>query len=258
MLEDIFKDYGNVTNVHLMTQKAIKGCIAAFVDYSSPEECDLAILALDQKYEIRTDISVTTVKNATDAREAAIALVEHIGKTPARHRTSFEKVIFNDRPLWANLRDFSAREPPTVVWGAKGTFAPLYRFLAPRYLSCPDHVLDVERQHAVWQWVLQRRRAMKLKSLNAWLKLGDYVLYHENLPPPKELEPHLQEISTTFRNAYKGHLLGGDVEKSLVEDHMYHARFGLGAAEVELLKGRAADGGALHTLEPSPVRGATT
>ena len=106
-------------------------------------------------------------KNAADAREAAIALVEHIGKTPARHRTSFEKVIFSDRPLWANLRDFSAREPPTVVWGAKGTFAPLYRFLAPRYLSCPDHVLDVERQHAVWQWVLARRRSLKLKSLNA-------------------------------------------------------------------------------------------
>ena len=68
MLEDIFKDYGNVTNVHLMTQKAIKGCIAAFVDYSSPEECDLAILALDQKYEIRTGIGVITVKHATDAR----------------------------------------------------------------------------------------------------------------------------------------------------------------------------------------------
>ena len=33
-------------------------------------------------------------------------------------------------------------------------------------------VLDIERQHAVWQWVLLRRRAMKLKSMNAWLKLG--------------------------------------------------------------------------------------
>ena len=51
-----------------MTQKAIKGCIAAFVDYSSPEECDLAILALDQKYKIRTGIGVITVKYAIDAR----------------------------------------------------------------------------------------------------------------------------------------------------------------------------------------------
>ena len=109
-------------------------------------------------------------KDTAVAREAAVQLVEHLCTTPARRRTPFENFLFDDPTLWGSLETFSKHEPPTVVWGARGLFAPLYRFLAPRYLASPDHVLDVERQHAIWQWVLTRRRALKLKSLNAWLK----------------------------------------------------------------------------------------
>ena len=69
-----------------------------------------------------------------------------------------------------------------------GVFAPLFRFLAPRFLSNPDHVMDVERQHATWQRVLQRRRALKLKSLNAWLKLSDQLRDGGELPPSQELK----------------------------------------------------------------------
>ena len=178
-------------------------------------------------------------KDTAVAREAAVELVEHLCRTPARRRTSFEKTLFEDPSLWGGLESFSKHEPPTVVWGAKGLFAPLYRFLAPRFLANPDHVLDVERQHAVWQWVLQRRHSIKLKSLNAWLKLGDYLRDHENLPPHNELEPYLRESRQNFRRAYREHLAGGEVARGLVFDQMYHDRLGLSAAEAELLRGRA-------------------
>ena len=82
-------------------------------------------------------------RDATVAREAAVELVERLCTTPARRRTSFETALFDGPTLWGSLKSFSMHEPPTMVWGAKGLFAPLYRFLAPRLLANPDHVLDV-------------------------------------------------------------------------------------------------------------------
>ena len=139
-----------------------------------------------------------------------------------------------------------------MVWGARGLSVPLYRFLAPRLLANPDHVLDVERQHAVWQWALSRRRGLKLKNLNAWLKLGDYLRDNENLPPHRELEPYLTGIRQRFRQDWREHLASGDVARGRVFDHMYHDRLGLSAADVQLLRGRA-DGG-----DPGPARNFAT
>ncbi|CAK0855256.1 unnamed protein product [Prorocentrum cordatum] len=63
-LEYVFKTYGSVTNVHVMGQKAIKGCVSAFVDYSTPQECDVAIATLHDKYEIQPGLGPITVKHA--------------------------------------------------------------------------------------------------------------------------------------------------------------------------------------------------
>merc|ERR550514_105578 len=63
-VQTVFQTYGNVTNVHVMGNKAINGCVAAFVDYSSPQECEMAIQTLDQKYEIQPGLGPITVKRA--------------------------------------------------------------------------------------------------------------------------------------------------------------------------------------------------
>ena len=62
-------------------------------------------------------------------------------------------------------------------------------------------MLDIERQHAVWQWALTRRRAMKLMSMNAWLKLDPYLRCHDNLPPAAELQPYPANIKAGERLA---------------------------------------------------------
>ena len=84
--------------------------------------------------------------------------------------------------------------------------------------------------------MLARRRALKLKSLNAWLKLGEHLRGFTNLPPTAELSPHLSAVKQKFRQDYKSHLEGGDVAKGLVCDAMYHERLGLTSEEVHLLK----------------------
>ena len=92
------------------------------------------------------------------------------------------------------LNGVAAASPPVLLWKGGGRFAQLFKFLAARFLANPDSVLDIERQHAVWQWVRQRRRAMKLKSMNACLKLGQYLRGHDALPSNEELQPYITNI----------------------------------------------------------------
>lgn len=180
-------------------------------------------------------------KDPDAAKAAAAELVEHLCKTPAMKRSSFEAALFEDKERWEALEAFSKQEVPTVLWGGRGRFAPLYRFLAVRYLANPDHVLDVERQHAVWQWVLARRRSLKLKSLNAWLKLGEHLRDTDALPPHRELLPHLTAIKQAFKEEYTAHLKGDALAKGVVIDHMYHERLGLSPEDVHLMKHGGAD-----------------
>merc|ERR1740121_2205392 len=63
-LEFVFKTYGSVTNVYVMGQKSIKGCVAAFVDYGTPREAQVAIATLHDKYEIQPGLGPITVKHA--------------------------------------------------------------------------------------------------------------------------------------------------------------------------------------------------
>ena len=181
-------------------------------------------------------------KDPAAAKAAVAELVEHLCRTPERKRTPFESTLFEDKDLWGSLERFSRLEEPSVLWGGQGRFAPLYRFLAVRFLANPDHVLDVERQHAVWQWVLDRRRSLKLKSLNAWLKLGEYLRGFTNLPPHDQLLPHFNTVKQKFYPEYKTYLAGGEVAKGLVLDALYHQRLGLTVQEVQMLK--EADGAA--------------
>ncbi len=128
-----------------------------------------------------------------------------------------------------------------VLWRGHGRFATLFKFLAGRFLANPDSVLDVERQHAVWQWVLQRRRSMKLKSLNAWLKLSAYLRGHGPLPPTEELTGYVTDFRAGLRAAVAGANAADGIAPGLRADSMFWRRLNLTAAEAALLRVDARD-----------------
>ena len=139
------------------------------------------------------------------------------------------------------LNTFIATAPPVLLWKGGGRFAHLFKFRAARFLANPDSVLDVERQHAIWQWVLLRRRSMKLKSMNAWLKLGQYLRGHAELPSAEELQPYLSNIRRGERLAMAG-VRGDDViAQGLRHDSLYWSRLNLSVSEAALLAADARD-----------------
>ena len=126
------------------------------------------------------------------ARDAACALAKHLATTRPGNRTSFEEHLIGQAELWRNLEDFAKADPPTLLWHDHGRFASLFKFLAPRFLLAPDHVLDAERVHARWQWSCNSKRAQVLQTLNASLRMTHYMEHHQALPTHDELLPHLR------------------------------------------------------------------
>jgi hypothetical protein len=100
--------------------------------------------------------------------------------------------VFSQESLWQNLMDFSQEDPPVLLWTGHGKYERLFRFLAPRFLLAPDHVLDAERIHARWQWACTLRRAMKLQTLNATLRVMHYLEHNQSFPSSQDLLPHLE------------------------------------------------------------------
>ncbi len=189
-------------------------------------------------------------KDAVHARTSARALLDHLSSTAPRKRTRFETTLWEDGQIMRELTDFAAQGEPTQVWKEQGRWAALFRFLAPRFLANPDNVMDVERQHAVWQWHLAGRRALKLKSLNAWLKLSSYLRANAALPPSESLGPHVAHIRGGFAAGMRALIRGDTFAPGQREDAMYWDRLNLSVSDIALLKGRAVEprGGPRHVL----------
>ena len=130
-------------------------------------------------------------KDAELARTSARDLLHHVDTTVPANRTSFERHVLDSEELWTSLQSFAAEDPPVVVWRGRGKFEALFRFLGPRFLLAPDHVLDAERVHARWQWSCIIKRSVKFQALNASLRLTHYM-EHYNLPDHNTLYPCLQ------------------------------------------------------------------
>ena len=94
--------------------------------------------------------------------------------------------------LWQNLEDFSNAEPPVLLWRGQGKYDRLFKFLASAFLLAPDHVLDAERVHARWEWACEQRRALKMQTLNAGLRLERYMENNQAFPSHEELLPNLE------------------------------------------------------------------
>ena len=131
-------------------------------------------------------------KDKALAQASAVSLVRHLVTTRPANRTSFENHMFSQEHLWQNLEDFSKAEPPVLLWKGNGKYESLFKFLAPRFLLAPDHVLDAERIHSRWQWACMTKHALKIQTLNASLRLMHYLEHNQAFPSHEDLLPHLQ------------------------------------------------------------------
>ena len=145
-------------------------------------------------------LAAKLLSSSTDiAQAAAKSLSRHLVNTRPGNRTSFERHLFETPSLWENLVAFQEASPPVLLWHGHGQFEALFRFLAPRFLLSPDHVLDAERVHARWQWACHQKRSLKMHTLNSCLRLTHYLENNETFPKDVDLLPHLQAERTQHK-----------------------------------------------------------
>ena len=131
-------------------------------------------------------------RDADVARSSARDLLRYLDTTAPGNRSSFERHLAESEELWANLQSFAEQDPPLLVWKGRGRFETLFKFLGPRFLLAPDHVLDAERVHARWQWSCLIKRSIKFQFLNASLRLTHYLEHCVKFPDHDTLLPCLQ------------------------------------------------------------------
>ena len=175
-------------------------------------------------------------KDPEAARDAAKQLLKLLATTPPEARTCFEECIIEDPSLWANLTKFATRDPPTLLWHSKLEYEALFRFIGPRFLLAPDHVLDTERIHARWQWACSVKRGQTMQALNAELRLRHYL--EHNLEPPdfEDLNTHLIAERQDVRQRLQTLTDSKDIALGCRSSWIYRARLNLSAAEHRLVE----------------------
>ena len=138
-------------------------------------------------------------KDPVLARGAAKSLAKHLATTRPGNRSCFEEHLVDQVDLCRSLENFANADPPTLVWHDHGRYECLFRFMAPRFLLAPDHVLDAERVHARWQWMCTSKRAQLLPPLNASLRLMHHMEHNGTFPSDEELLPNLHAEALQHR-----------------------------------------------------------
>ena len=174
------------------------------------------------------------------ASTSASALVKHLVKTRPANRTAFEKHLVDNEYLWKPLEEFAKAEPPVLLWHGIGRYEALFKFLAPRFLLAPDHVLDAERVHARWQWVCSVKRGLRIHTLNAMLRLTHYLENNQSFPSDSEMLQHL----LAERDSHKMNLQALEEAREVAlgwrSAFLYRDRLGLSARESSLIAEDAA------------------
>ena len=170
------------------------------------------------------------------ARDAAGALVKLVSSTPPRSRTQFEEYLLQDEELWEALTSFAKAEPPTKLWQGGLRYEALLRFLAPRFLLAPDHVLDAERVHARWQWACSVKRRQTMQSLNAELRLRHHLDRKADPPDFEELCEHLIAEQEHVRLRLQALHEAEDIARGDRASWLYRQRLGLSASQHALLE----------------------
>jgi len=164
---------------------------------------------------------------ANDLRRQLVAL------TPTS-MSNYERSLREDDILMDELGLFADSPHPCCLWRGGGRFKHLFTFLAARFLGAPDSVLHCEGVHARWKWLEHLRRSIKFKSLNAVLKLKDYLHSFGELPSQVVLQPHADAARDAYRMQYMA-LRDSGVEFGRV-DRIYNDRFNLRPMDVELMR----------------------
>ena len=189
-------------------------------------------------------------KNAELARASANAFHEHLIRLRPAAATPYEKHWLETDALMRQLYRFKCKSPPCLLWHNDGAYSEMFIFLAIRFLSEEDSVLDCESIHAEWKWLEELRRGMKFKMLNALLKIKRYLQDHgEQLPPSDALSPHIAAWSAGMRQQYEELARDGTIARGLRSDFLYRDRFNLSPADVEILKARV---GTYESLPRTP------
>ena len=168
------------------------------------------------------------------ARAATQDLAKHLASTRPGNRTLFEAHVFESESLWKDLVAFSEADPPVLLWRGLGKFERLSRFVTPRLLLAPDHVLDDERVHDRWQWLCLQKRGLKLHSLSVCLRLTHY-LEHNPWPNHEDLQQHLQDEAREHKVALEALNVEGEIATGWRREFLYRDRLGLSPNEAGLI-----------------------
>ena len=182
--------------------------------------------------------------NAARAKAAAIELQRHLLTIAPGRRTPFEKSLVVNDTYMANLDDFARATPPLCVWQNNGAWKPLFVFLALRFLLNPDQVLHCESVHARWQWLCAGKRGMKLRTMNAYLRMMQYLDTHHNEFPARAELDQLPEAETRAMN---------DIYASLEREDVVAPRYRMDFPHLERFNLRAADLNLLVDEDPGPA-----
>ena len=174
-------------------------------------------------------------KDVKFAQNAARTLARHLASTKPENKTAFEEHLFSQQSLWKPLEEFAHADPPTLLWHSKGKYESLFKFLAPRFLLAPDHVLDAERVHARWQWTCSVKRSIKLQSLNATLRLMHYMEHNQTFPDDMDLLEHLEAERMEHKLAMQALTDDDEVALGWRSEFMYRKRFNLAVQDADLL-----------------------
>ena len=174
--------------------------------------------------------------NADSARTGARLFHQHLIRLQANTASPYDAEWLQDEVKMAQLADFADMEPPCLVWRNRGVFRDMFIYLADRFLGAPDSVLDAEGVHARWKWVEHVHRRIEFSSLNAVLRLNDYITAHGDLPPDDETRPHLETLRAAMRLQYDAMRRTGVIAKGLRDKYMSQDRFNLSHADVNILK----------------------
>ena len=176
------------------------------------------------------------------AREARRAIV-------TKSSTSrLMRFVAEDEQLMTQLCAFCERTPPLCLWHGKLSFKDLFVFIACRFLSNPDHVLDAEAVHAKWQWIALAKRNVKLKTMNSILKLSSFISEHGDLPLWDEMEPYVYQVRQYLREQFDLARTHDAVAAGARADWIHRDRFNIGLVDADLLRGvQRATGGSVST-----------
>ena len=190
-------------------QSALPACRKLHLELSSKATAHLALVISNITRTTWTAAGVLS-SDPDKARTSAQCLLRQLDSIAPDSRTPFERHMAE--AYYSHLEEFGKREPPVRVWQGQGAFKPLFQFLALRFLTAPDQVLDCERLHARWQWICKTKRSIKMPLMNGWLRTSQFMEANGfSLPPEHVLQPHLEYATALDRAAQLAVAARGDV-----------------------------------------------